>query len=434
MKSAAIISGIDPDSIASELDWQPGDEIVTINGKKLHDILDYRYFCADEDLEVVLKRGSELLEFEIEKDYEDSLGAQFSNPLFDGMHSCGANCMFCFVEQLPNGLRKSLYVKDDDYRLSFLDGCFVTLANVTQSDLKRIIQQRLSPLYVSVHATDHELRQKMLGRKTADIMQQLKTLVDGHISIHTQIVLCPGVNDGSVLERSLADLCSFYPSVESIAVVPVGLTGHRSGLQSLAPVDHDKAVEVIKQVDDCQRKCMEMYDSRLVWAADEFYLLAGRTIPGNSTYEGYPQLENGVGLIRQFLNGIPASRKMLNTQFSGSLNVTLLTGASASDLLTDWAKSINVTGLNLNVKTITNTILGQSITVAGLMCGKDILNQTNKMESTDLILIPDVAVRSGVFLDDVSLDDLRKALGCHVIAIEPSPQSAARTILEAAGC
>ncbi len=434
MKSAAIISGIDPDSIACELEWQPGDEIITINGKKLHDVLDYRYYSVDEELEIVLKRGSETLEFDIEKDFGDPLGAQFSNPLFDGMHSCGANCMFCFVEQLPNGLRESLYVKDDDYRLSFLDGCFVTLANVTQSDLKRIVQQRLSPLYVSVHATNHELRQKMLGRKSADILQQIKTLVDGHISMHTQIVLCPGVNDRAILEKSLSDLASFYPGVESIAVVPVGLTGHRDKLQTLDPVNKDTAIEVVEKVESCQRRYMDDFGTRLVWAADEFYLLAGRIIPGNSTYEGYPQLENGVGLVRQFINGIPSSRKMLANRFNGSLNVGLLTGSSASGVLNDWVDSLSINGLNINVQSIVNTTFGSSVTVAGLMCGKDILKQVKLDKPFDLLLIPDVAVRSGVFLDDVTIDDLKSAFGCRVVVVEPSPQSAARAILEAAGC
>lgn len=429
MKPKAIISEIDPGSIADDLGWQPGDEIVSINGHSLNDVLDYRFYSTDDLVVVVLKRGTVAFEFEIEKEFDEPLGAGFKDPLFDGIRFCGAKCMFCFVEQLPKGLRAPLYVKDDDYRLSFLDGSFVTLGNLSAQDLKKIKKQRLSPLYVSVHTTDHELRQRMIGRRAPDILHQIDELASGHIHMHTQIVLCPGINDGEVLKKTVSDLADRHPAVESVAVVPVGLTGFRDGLYPLAGFDKAKAEEVVTYIEKCQKAYLKDLGTRFIWPADEFYLMAGRNVPGNAAYEGYPQFENGVGLTRSFLNGVPASKRILSSKFKGNLRVTIITGRSAEPLLKEWAESLNVPGLEIEILAIKNHTLGESVTVAGLMCGKDIISQVDADKTRDLVLIPETAVRSGMFLDDVTIELLQQRMKCPVIAVDITPQAAAKAII-----
>lgn len=426
-----IIDRVELNSIAEELGWQPGDEIVSINGHSLADLIDYRFYSADEHLIVIVRRGEESAEFEIEKDYETDLGVTFEDALFDGVHTCGANCIFCFVEQLPKGLRKSLYLKDDDFRLSFLHGNFVTLANVTNDDLYRIVNQRLSPLYISVHTTDPTLRERMLGRRCPPILEQIDALAEGNIKLHTQIVLCRGINDGEYLDRSIEDLTARYPTVQSIAIVPAGVTSHRRNKTPIGSIDAQYSALIIDKVRHWQRRYKDDKGTRLVWAADEFYISAGQRIPKATTYEGFPQIENGVGLVRKFMDSAyRAKRKSLpllggrvGVRAQGVLKVSIITGQLAAPVLRNWADSLNCENLTIKVYPITNRLFGESVTVTGLIAGKDVIDQLRGEDLGDVLVIPSVALREGVFLDDVTLAQVADALDVLVISTPPNPEA-----------
>ncbi len=423
-----IIDTVEPGSIAEQLDWQPGDQIISINGHILSDLIDYRFYCADEHLSVLVRRGDESAEFEVEKDYETDLGVTFRDALFDGVRTCGARCIFCFVEQLPRGLRKSLYLKDDDFRLSFLHGNYVTLANVTEEDLLRIVTQRLSPLYISVHTTNPDLRERMLGREAPAILEQIDELAKGNITLHTQIVLCRGINDGSYLDATVQDLAARYPTVRSIAIVPVGLTAHRRNKTPIGPTDAQYSAEILDKVRRWQRRFLAEKGTRLVWAADEFYLNAGRPVPSARAYEGYPQIENGVGLVRQFRDSAYRTRRRLLPLLQekpGSerppLRISIVTGQLAARVIRDWAESISSDALQVEVYAIPNRLFGESVTVAGLIPGNDIIEHLEGRDLGDVLIIPAVSLRDGAFLDDVTLDDISRRLGVRVIAVPPTP-------------
>jgi len=410
-----VISSIDPGSIADQLGWRVGDEIVSINGHELHDIIDYRFYSSDDHLSIAIRRGGETLEYEFEKDIDQLLSVEFKEPLFDGVRTCGAHCVFCFVDQLPKGLRKSLYLKDDDYRLSFLDGNFITLANVTQEDLDRIIEQRLSPLYVSVHTTDPDLRQRMLGRSCPDILRQLDTLALGRITLQTQIVLCRGINDGEHLERTVSELAERHPTVASIAIVPAGITRHRRNKTPIGAIDAQYSARILCKVRQWQRRFLSAKGTRLVWAADEFYLSAGQRVPRAAAYEGFPQLANGVGLVRLFKD---SARRISNPK-SQITNVSLVTGTLAAPLLRHWALSLRGVGIMLNVYPITNRLFGDTVTVAGLIAGQDVIDQLRGKDLGDALIVPSVALRDGAFLDDVTAADLERELDCRVLVVDP---------------
>lgn len=425
-----IISRIEPNTIADELGLRPGDEIISINGHTLSDLIDYRFYQADEHLTILVRRGKETAEFEVEKDYDTDLGITFTDALFDGVRTCGAHCIFCFVEQLPKSMRKSLYLKDDDYRLSFLHGNFVTLANVTDDDLRRIVTQRLSPLYISVHTTDPDLRIKMLGRKAPDILSQIDTLAEGHISLHTQIVLCRGVNDGDYLAYAVQDLSERYPAVQSIAIVPAGLSAHRRNKTPIGSIDPEYSREILDMVRGCQRRFLQLYGTRLIWAADEFYLSAGKPVPPATAYEGFPQIENGIGLVRKFRDSAHRAKKILPQSLPRPLKVSIITGRLAAPLLEEWVNSLNCAGLTVQVFPITNHLFGETITVTGLITGHDIINQLKDQDLGDVLFVPLVALRDDTFLDDVALDDLQIALSVPVRSVSPSPYALAKDILQ----
>jgi putative radical SAM enzyme (TIGR03279 family) len=428
-----VIASVERGGIADCIGLLPGDEIPAINGHELHDSIDYRFCASDEFISLTVRRGTTDTTYEIEKDPDDLLGVEFTDELFDGIRTCGARCVFCFVEQLPKGMRKSLYLKDDDYRLSFLHGNYVTLANVTDSDLQRIAAQRLSPLYISVHTSDDSLRRQMLGRDAPSILNQIDILAEARITMHTQIVLCPGINDGSYLIDTIRKLSARYPFVQSIAVVPVGLTSHRDGKKHIRQVDEDNARRVLRIVGIEQKRLLGENGSRTVWAADEFYLKAGKPVPVSSIYEGYPQLGNGVGVVRRFVDSGRWARAVLRKEFRGSLRGTLVTGTLAAPILARWASSLDIPGLRLDVVAVTNWLLGDSVTVAGLMAGRDVIDQLKGKELGDVVFVPDIALRDGVFLDDVTHEDVAKALGSRVEAVEPNPVKLARRIIEIAG-
>ncbi|MCE5324235.1 DUF512 domain-containing protein [bacterium] len=425
-----IISYIEPGSIAEDLGWRPGDDIVSINDHNLSDVIDFRFYCADEFLSIVIKRNGRHIRFDIEKDEDLPLGVEFEDILFDGVRTCGAHCIFCFVEQLPKGLRKSLYLKDDDYRLSFLDGNFVTLANVTEVDLDRIITQRLTPLYVSVHATEPGLRGMMLGRDIPDILHQIDRLSEGHITLNTQIVLCRGINDGDHLDRTIADLSSRYPTVSSIAIVPAGISKHRIHPVPIPPIDAQYSTVILNKVKQWQHKFMQDNGTRLIWAADEFYLSAGRSVPSASKYEGFPQIENGVGLVRKFKDSAARAKRILPTSLPQPLRVSIVTGISAYSVVSTWADSLKCSNLSIQVYPITNHLFGDTVTVTGLISGKDIISQLKGKDLGDMLLVPSVSLRDGTFLDDVTLADLQSELGLPVEQIEPRPYQLVRRIID----
>lgn len=434
---SGIIYTVEPDSIADELGWQPGDEIVSINGHELSDLIDYRFYSADEYLSVLVGRGRESAEFEIEKDYETDLGVTFKDALFDGVRTCGAHCIFCFVEQLPKGLRKSLYLKDDDYRLSFLHGNYVTLGNVSDAEIERIIAQRLSPLYISVHTTDPDLRDRMLGREAPSILDQIDKLSTGNIRLQTQIVLCRGINDGEYLDRTVEDLAARYPTVQSIAIVPAGVTSHRRNKTPIGSIDAQYSVEILRKTRQWQHKFSTEYGTRLVWAADEFYLSAGHAVPSAGAYEGFPQIENGIGLVRKFKDSAyQAQRRLLPLlrERAGvrgkSLRVSLITGQLAAPVVEQWADSLRFGNLRVNVYPISNRLFGETVTVTGLISGRDVIDQLRDEDLGDMLVIPSVSLRDEAFLDDVTLADIEQELRTTVLVSSPLPSALIKLLLQ----
>ena len=408
-----------------------GDRLLAVNGRPVRDFLDYRFLTADPRLVLRLVRGDgRALELTVEKDWDEPLGLDFGGAAFGPVRRCRNRCLFCFVDQLPPGLRPSLYVKDDDYRLSFWEGNFVTLTNLERGDLERIVGLRLSPLYVSVHTTNPALRAHMMGNpRAARIAETLKKLAAGGIALHCQVVLCPGLNDGPELVRTVEDLAALWPAVRSVGIVPVGLTGFRKGLYPLRPVDAPEAGAVLELVDRYQRLFRRRHGNRLVFAADEFYFLAGAPLPPAGHYEDFPQVENGVGLTRLFLERWRRARGRLPRGLPVRTRVALVTGKLGA-----WAVAPVVEALagieNLEVVTlvVANRFFGGGITVAGLLTGRDVLEALLSLPRPDLVLVPGAAVQeqTGLFLDGVSLADLGARLGVPVRAV--------RDPAEIAGC
>lgn len=428
-----IIASIKPESIAQELGLQPGDRITAINGHPLEDYLDYRFHLADPVVEVaVIKTNGEEWLLDIEKDPDDDLGITFESQVFDGIRVCRNRCLFCFVEQMPKGLRRPLYLKDDDYRLSFLHGNFITLTNLSAADWQRIKEQRLSPLYVSVHAVDPDLRAELMGSPQAgQILEQLQELTAAGISIHAQVVLCPGLNDGPQLEKTVQELSQLWPGVRSLAVVPVGLTRHRAGLYPLRPFTKEEARAIIRQANLWQEDFRRRFGYTFLFLADEFYILADEDFPPYETYEDFPQWENGVGLAADFLRELRELTVTLPAfppaEAAASPEPwTLVTGRSAQGLIAEMAAvfQAKVPGLNLSVLAVENRLFGPTVTVAGLLTGRDIEEAAKGLRSRALIL-PEVMLREGRFLDDLTADDLARRLGIPVVAVPAQPRGLA---------
>jgi putative radical SAM enzyme (TIGR03279 family) len=403
------IKAVTPGSTGAELELEPGDRLLTLNGEPLRDLIDYQIQVAGEEILLeVEKKNGELWDLEIEKDTDDTLGLHFEHP---EPTQCGNNCLFCFVHQLPRGLRPTLYLKDEDYRFSFLYGSYVTLTNVDEEVLQRIIGQHLSPLYVSVHATEEALRTRMLGRRGPPILEMLRRLTAAGIEIHTQVVLCPGINDGAELTRTIEDLYSLYPGVQSLAVVPVGLTGYRQRLPELRPLSAAEAATVIAQVQDFQQRFLEKSGSRFVFAADELYLQGGIEFPPLEAYEELPQMENGVGMVAVFRR--EAVEVLAEAEPLAIPPVAVVTGMSALAEVNRFAADLAAkTGARIIVHPIRSDFFGGHVSVTGLLAGKDILAQLRGKDLGKMLLIPDVMLKEGeeVFLDDLSLDDLEREL------------------------
>ncbi|HEY5674573.1 MAG TPA: DUF512 domain-containing protein [Malonomonas sp.] len=414
------IESVEPGSYADELALRAGDRLLAINDREIGDLIDYYQSIEAAQLEIeVLRTDNELWELSLEKEPEEDFGLELEHPK---PLQCGNNCVFCFVHQLPKGLRRTLYIKDEDYRFSYLYGSYITLSNLHETDLERIIQQRLSPLYISVHATDDKIRENLLGCPAPPIMPLLRRLADAGIELHCQIVLCPEFNTGEVLRQSIEDLSELYPQVATLAVVPVGLTKHRQNLPELRKLSQAEAAEALSLIHRCQQEYLSQKGSRFVFAADEFYLQAKADFPPLSDYEDLAQLENGVGLIPQFRQ--QAEEVLLEADPLELDRVTLVTGSSFADELERFAQRLSLrTGVALQVVPIENRLFGEQVTVTGLLSGTDILLQLQGQGLGAAVLIPEVMLKDGgqLLLDDLTLDDLCERLQVPVLPVESSP-------------
>jgi len=421
MSRGLIIEAVEPGSLADEAGIEPGDRLSAINGHHLRDVIDYGFHAGDDELVLeVVKASGEVWEIEANREDRMVLGMRFRA---EAPRRCGNACLFCFIDQLPKGLRRSLYVKDEDYRHSFLYGNFVTLATLRTSDMRRILEQRLSPLYVSVHATEPDLRCELLGNPSArPIMGILKELTGGGITVHAQVVLCPGLNDGKHLERTVSDLASMYPKVASLAVVPVGLTRHREALPLLQPVTREYASGFLAQWQTRSAAIAEKLGAPFLFLADEFYLKAVQPFPPLATYGDLPQFGNGVGMIPWFLSecdGVIAGAETLEPT-----SVTIVTGESPFGYLEGFVGRLSrKTGILMRLIAIRNTLLGDEVTVTGLVTGRDLCAQLKGCELGSVVLVPDVMLREGdgLFLDDVSVEDIARELGARVSVFEATP-------------
>jgi putative radical SAM enzyme (TIGR03279 family) len=408
---------VPPGSAAADLGLRSGDFIVSINNEEVNDVIDFQFLAADEHLTLVVKRkGGKTEHVRTRKDPDDNLGLEFP-PLH--IKRCRNNCIFCFVDQMPSGSRKTLYIKDDDFRASFLYGNFITLGALSESDWDRIFRQRLSPLYISVHATDPELRSLLLRNKKApDIISSLKRLAAGGIRMHTQIVLCPGVNDGEHLERTINDLAALFPAVASIAVVPVGRTAFREGLFPLRSFTQREARRVLETTRTLARRFNKQFGTRLVFPSDEFFIKAQEAIPSSSFYEDFPQIENGVGMIAAFLSEV--SRTRLPSRMP-DVTATVITGVSFSGVLdTVLARIRTIDGVTIRKVAVKNRFFGPSVTVTGLLTGSDILHALKGKRLGDILMIPSNALKEdeAVFLDGMSLEQLQQQLKVRAVSVD----------------
>ncbi|CAK6701512.1 TIGR03279 family radical SAM protein [Synechococcus sp. CBW1107] len=415
----AVVATVEPGSIGDELGFQPGDRLISVNGVRPRDLIDLQVLVGEEELSLEVEDPDGTRHsVELEKDPDDGLGLAFTEALFDGLRQCNNHCAFCFIDQQPPGRRRSLYVKDDDYRLSFLYGSYLTLTNLTAADWERIEQQRLSPLFVSVHATDPELRSRLLVNPRAGLLlNQLEWFAERRLQIHAQVVVCPGVNDGQALERTLLDLARFgagdWPAVLSTAVVPVGLTRFRPPGDGLIPVDRACARRVIEQVEPLQARFQSSFGSRFAWLSDEWYLMAGFPLPERDSYEDLPQQENGVGSIRAFLEALDQATRRLPRRLPEPRRLSWVVGALVAGALGPVVERLNaVEGLTLRLYGLPSPYWGQEQVVTGLLTGSDLLAGLAGQELGDELLLPSVMLRQGepVFLDDLGLEELQLRL------------------------
>ena len=414
-----------PGSLAEELELVPGDKLLEINGTRLRDIIDVSFAFADEEIEMLVEHEDGQQEvYEFDKDYDEELGVEFESAVFDGIRHCANNCLFCFVDQVAPDMRESLNIKDDDYRMSFLYGNFITMTNMVDADFQRIKQYHLSPLFVSVQCTNPDLRQRLLRCRTAgNLAAQLDKLEAADVEYHTQIVLCRELNDGAELERSLRDIMARQPHALSVAIVPVGLTRFRQDCYPLKSFDKESAAKVVEQVEAYQRQQREKDGRTFIYLADEFYLLAGRELPPAEYYDGFPQLDNGIGLARNFMEEFAAAVAEAEGNIASvmqenqaKLRLAVVSGTSISPLLAELAESVSGAGVQVTMVPVPNHHFGTTVNVSGLLTAKDMLAALADVAgSVDGVLVPESALRTGdnVFLDDVSLSDFRAQLPCR---------------------
>ena len=413
------IVSVEERSYAKKVGIRPLDNLISINGNEICDVLDYRFYLADKVVKLLLDRDGKEYSVKIKKGEYDDIGLEFETPLMDKKQSCRNGCIFCFIDQNPEGMREPIYFKDDDSRLSFIHGNYITLTNMYDKDIDRIIKMRISPVNVSVHTTNPELRVKMMkNKRSGEVLSYLDRFKEAGLSMCGQIVLCKGVNDGEELLRSLRDLSRYFPEMGSVSVVPAGLTKHRDGLYPLTDFTSEEAAAVIDMIDTVANEQLEKYGSRQFFAADEFYLKSGRPLPPAEYYEDYPQIENGVGMLRSFSDefgmAVEDVEDMISA-FSGDRTVTVVTGVAAYDMLSSAADKLMALcpGLKVNVVKIINKFFGESITVAGLLTGKDICDQLEGVELGDELLVPSAALRADDedFLCGMTLKELSHRLG-----------------------
>ncbi len=413
----ATISHITEGSIAHEIGLEKGDILVEINGNPIGDVIDYMYYSKDGALDLKIQRGNKTLIFKVKKKEKADLGFELK-PFRTRL--CRNKCIFCFVDQLPKGMRKTLYLKDDDYRMSFLYGNYITLTNLSASDKKRIIAQRISPLYVSVHTTNNDLRRKMLANpKAPDILKEIREFTSHKIRIHAQVVLCPGLNDGEELSKTIKDLQKFYPYVASIAVVPVGLTRFKK--THIKSVEKSEAIKVIETVKQIRKRFKKRHGDSLVYLADEIYIKAATPFPSVGEYGDLPQIENGVGLVPVFLS---SAKKLKLPKKIEPRKIAIFTGVPFMPYLNEFIQRVKtIDGLTLDVFKIENKFFGSTVTVTGLLTGKDILKTIVGKTKADCLLVPNITLKDGqdMFLDNVTLKDMEESLGMQVRPIEPTP-------------
>ncbi len=443
-------------SIAEECGMEPGDAIIKINGEEIQDILDYRYMVQEEELLItVLSKQGEEIEVEIEKDFDEDLGVEFENPFMDEYRSCHNKCIFCFIDQMPPGMRDTLYFKDDDARLSFLQGNYVTLTNMSDKDIDRIIRYHLEPINISFQTMNPELRCKMLNNRFAgEALKKVDKLFEAGIVMNGQIVLCKDVNDKKELDFSIEQLIKYIPLLESVSVVPVGLSKYRDGLYPLEPFTKEDAKRVLAQIHGWQAHCMSAYGTHFIHASDEWYLLAEEEIPSEENYDGYLQLENGVGMLRLFENEFKealaflkeeakdnsALAKQLYPATSGydksavgeakkcsQRIVTVATGKSAYDMLTKLSGRImqEFSHIQVNCYAIRNDFFGEQITVSGLITGQDLIAQLKDIDLGEVLLLPENMLKCNedIFLDDITLSEVEKALQVKIDIVKSSGQA-----------
>ena len=416
------ITNVEPRSRAARRGILPGDVLISINGNEICDVLDYRFYLAECAVRITLSRGGEEYTVEIKKGEYDDIGLDFETPLMDEKHSCKNGCIFCFIDQNPEGLRESLYFKDDDSRLSFIHGNYITLTNLTDKDVARIVKMRFSPINISVHTTNPELRVKMMkNKRSGEVLRYLSDFRDAGLSMCGQIVLCRGINDGDELKRSLRDLMEYYPSMSSVAIVPAGLTKFRDKLYPLTDFTPDEAGAVIDLINEFGDIHKEKHGTRLFYAADEFYLKSGRAIPDADYYEDYPQIENGVGMLRSFVDEFGMGLEDAIEFYKNAdkkRSVSIATGVASYPTIAALVAKIKhlYPEMQINIYQIINNFFGESITVSGLLTGKDILEQLSGKELSGELLIPANALRHGedTFLCDMTVRELSDKLGVKI--------------------
>lgn len=433
MQKGHTIKSVDPGSIADELGLEPGDRLLSIDGHELEDIFDYEYYIENESIMVVIaKKNGEEWELDIENDYQD-LGLTFENGLMSDYKSCHNKCVFCFIDQMPKGMRETLYFKDDDSRLSFLQGNYITLTNMSDKDVERIVRYRLEPINISFQTTNPELRCKMLHNRFAgEALKKVDILYQGGIEMNGQIVLCKGVNDGEELERSIRDLTGYLPMLKSVSVVPVGLTKYREGLYPMTPFTKEDAREVIRVIHKWQEKVYKEYGTHFIHAGDEWYLLAEMEVPQEESYDGYLQLENGVGMLRLLFNEFEeAFGKLTGDDRVEELSVA--TAKLAYPYIDRMARRMQekYPGLKIHTYCIRNDFFGERITVSGLITGQDLMAQLKDQELGERLLIPCNMLKmdEDIFLDDFTLDEVADTLQVPIDIVKSSGQDFVNAIL-----
>ena len=430
-----IIKEIEIGSIAEELGLGPGDELISINDNSIKDVLDYHYLIKDEVLSVLIRKpDGEEWELDIEKDYDDDLGIIFEDGLMDSYNSCRNKCIFCFIDQMPPNMRDTLYFKDDDARLSFLQGNYITLTNLSEEEVDRIIFYKLSPINISIHTTNEDLRCRMLKNRFAgSSLAKMQRLKDAGITMNGQIVLCKGWNDKDELEKTIHDLSAFLPEMQSVSIVPVGITKFRDKLTPLEPFSSEEAKEVIETIHRWQNIFLSHYQTRFIYGGDEWYINAGLPIPDEDAYEGYPQIENGVGMLRSFSDEFYS---YLNT-LSGDereKDISIATGLLASPYISRMAKDIKdkYPKITIHLYTIENEFFGKNITVAGLITGGDLIEQLRGKALGKSLLLPDVLLRHGesILLDDITIDDIERTLQTRISIVQSDGKSFIDKILD----